>query len=57
MVGDTLYRLARGVAVYTHRGFQTTVDSLKKGMRIAFNVKHDQAGSPYVYVIWILSKK
>lgn len=57
VVDDTRLRLSERVAVYTHRGFPTTADSLHKGMRIAFDVSRDDAGQPYVSVIWILSKR
>ncbi len=57
VVDDTRLRLSERVAVYTHRGFPTTADSLQKGMRIAFDLSRDEAGQPYVSVIWILSKR
>lgn len=57
VVDDSVLKLSAAVAVYTHRGFETTLKSLRKGMRIAFNITHDASGSPSVSVIWILSKK
>jgi hypothetical protein len=54
---DTLYRLSNAVAVYTHRGFQTTLDSLKKGQRVAYDVQEDTQDLSRVTVIWILSKR
>ncbi|MFQ6024311.1 MAG: hypothetical protein ACE5NW_16475 [Acidiferrobacterales bacterium] len=57
VIGDTLFKLSRGVAVYTLAGVETTITSLKKGMRIAFNLTHDAIGSPSVAVIWIQSKQ
>lgn len=57
VVDDTRLRLSERVAVYTHRGFPTTADALHKGMRIAFDLSRDEAGQPYVSVIWILSKR
>jgi hypothetical protein len=51
------FKLTDRVEVYTHRGFQTTADALKKGMRVAFHVKKDSSGSPTLTTIWILSKK
>jgi hypothetical protein len=56
VIDDTLFKLSTSVAVYTDRGFQTTADSLRKGMRVAFNVAED-GGARFVSAIWILSKK
>ena len=57
IIDDKAFKLTDRVEVYTHRGFQTTADSLKKGMRVAFHVKKDSSGSPTLTTIWILSKK
>jgi uncharacterized protein (AIM24 family) len=57
IIGDKAFKLTDRVEVYTHRGFQTTADALKKGMRVAFDIKQDISGSPYLTTIWILSKK
>jgi uncharacterized protein (AIM24 family) len=57
VIDDTLFRLSGTVAVYNYRGFQTSVDALRKGMRVAYNVAEDAAGIQSVAVIWILSKK
>lgn len=57
VIDDTLFRLSATVAVYNYRGFQTNVDSLRKGQRVAYNVAEDAAGVQSVSVIWILSKK
>jgi hypothetical protein len=57
VIDDTLFRLSNSVAVYTYRGFQTTADSLRRGMRVAFNVAEDGSGARFVSAIWILSKK
>lgn len=57
VIDDTLFKVSTSVAVYTNRGFQTTADSLKKGMRVAFNVTEDGTGARFVSAIWILSKK
>lgn len=57
IIDDKAFKLPDRVEVYTHRGFQTTAESLKKGMRVAFDVKEDTSGSPTVTTIWILSKK
>ncbi len=57
VVGDTLFKLSSDVSVYTYRGFETTVESLKRGMLIAFDISQDATGSPSLSVIWILSKK
>ncbi len=57
IIDDKALKLTDRVEVYTHRGFQTTADALKKGMRVAFHVKQDNSGSPYLATIWILSKK
>ncbi len=57
VIGDTLYRLSGGVAVYTQRGFQTTLSSLKKGQRVAYDVQEDSQDLSRVTVIWILSKR
>ncbi len=53
-VGDTLFKLASRVAVYNARGLPTTTNSLKKGLRIAFNIVRDPVGSSYISAIWIL---
>lgn len=57
VIDDTLFKLSGSVAVYTYRGFQTSVDALRKGMRVAYNVAEDAAGIQSVSVIWILSNK
>lgn len=57
IIDDKAFRLTDEVEVYTHRGFQTTADSLKRGMRVAFDIKQDTSGSPYLATIWILSKR
>jgi uncharacterized protein (AIM24 family) len=57
VIDDKAFKLTGRVEVYTHRGFQTTADSLEKGMRVAFDTKEDPSGSPYLTTIWILSKK
>ncbi len=57
IIDDKAFKLADRVEVYTHRGFQTSADSLKKGMRVAFDIKQDTSGSPHLTTIWILSKK
>lgn len=57
VIGDTLYRLPNAVAVYTYRGFQTTLDSLKKGQRVAYDIQYDAQDLSRVTVIWILSKR
>ena len=57
IIDDKAFELTDEVEVYTHRGFQTTADVLKKGMRVAFDIKEDTSGSPYLTTIWILSKK
>ncbi len=57
VVGDTLFKLANRVAVYDARGLPTTTSSLKKGLRIAFNVVRDPVGSSYISAIWILPAK
>ena len=56
VIDDTLFRLSGTVAVYNYRGFQTSVDALRKGQRVAYNVAEDAAGVLAVSVIWILSK-
>ena len=56
VIDDTLFRLSGAVAVYNYRGFQTSVDALRKGQRVAYNVAEDAAGVQAVSVIWILSK-
>ena len=56
VIDDTLFKVSTSVPVYTYRGFQTTADSLKKGMRVAFNVAQDGNGTRFVSAIWILSK-
>ncbi len=57
VIDDTLFRLSGTVTVYNYRGFQTGVDALRKGQRVAYNVAEDAAGVQSVAVIWILSKK
>ncbi len=57
IIDDKAFKLTDRVEVYTHRGFQTTADSLKKGMRVAFDIKKDTNSPPYLTRIWILSKK
>ncbi len=57
VIDDTLFRLSGAVAVYNYRGFQTSVDALRKGQRVAYNLAEDAAGVQAVSVIWILSKK
>ena len=57
VIDDTLFRLSDSVAVYNYRGFQTSVDALRKGLRVAYNVAEDAAGIQSVSVVWILSKK
>ncbi|MEE9596820.1 MAG: hypothetical protein V3V96_08580 [Acidiferrobacterales bacterium] len=57
IIDDKAFKLTGRVEVYTHRGFQTTSDSLKKGMRVAFDIKKDTSGSPTLTTIWILPKK
>ncbi len=54
VVGDTLFKLANRVAVYDARGLPTTTSSLKKGLRIAFNIARDPIGASYISAIWIL---
>ena len=54
VVGDTLFKLANRLAVYDARGLPTTTNSLKKGLRIAFNIVRDPVGSSYISAIWIL---
>ena len=54
VVGDTLFKLANQVAVYDARGLPTTTSSLKKGLRIAFNIVRDPVGSSYISAIWVL---
>ncbi len=54
VVGDTLFKLASQVAVYNARGLPTTTNSLKKGLRIAFNIVRDAVGASYISAIWIL---
>ncbi len=56
VIDDTLFKVSTSVPVYTYRGFQTTADSLRKGMRVAFNVAEDGNGARFVSAIWILSK-
>ena len=57
VIDDTLLKLSSTVAIYNHRGFQTSVDALRKGMRVAYDVAVDAAGVRSVSLIWILSKK
>lgn len=57
IIDHKAFKLTDRVEVYTHRGFQTTSDSLKKGMRVAFDIKQDTSGSPTLTTIWILSNK
>ena len=57
MIDDTLFKVSTSVPVYTYRGFQTTADALRRGMRVAFNVAEDDSGARFVSAIWILSKK
>ena len=57
IIDDKAFKLTGQVEVYTHRGFQTTTASLKKGMRVAFDIKEDTSGLPTLKTIWILSKK
>jgi uncharacterized protein (AIM24 family) len=57
IIDDKAFKLTDRVEVYTHRGFQTTADSLKKGMQVAFDIEKDTSGSPYLATIWILPKK
>ncbi len=57
VVGDTLFKLANRVAVYDARGLPTTTSSLKKGLRIAFNIVRDPVGASYISAIWILPAK
>ncbi len=54
VVGDTLFKLASRVAVYNAHGLPTTTNSLKKGLRIAFNIVRDPIGASYISAIWIL---
>ncbi len=54
VVGDTLFKLANQVAIYDARGLPTSTRSLKKGLRIAFNIVRDPVGSSYISAIWIL---
>jgi hypothetical protein len=54
VVGDTLFKLANQVAVYDARGLPTSTKSLKKGLRIAFNIVRDAVGASYISAIWIL---
>lgn len=57
VIDDTLFKVSTSVPVYTYRGFQTTADALRRGMRVAFNVAEDDSGARFVSAIWILSKK
>ncbi len=57
VVGDTLFKLSNQVAVYDARGLRTTTTSLKKGLRIAFNIASDSRGSSTISAIWILPAK
>ena len=57
IIDDKAFKLTGQVEVYTHRGFQTTADALKKGMRVAFDIEKDTSGSTTLTTIWILSKK
>ena len=57
VVGDTLFKLANQVAVYDARGRPSTIKSLKKGLRIAFNVVRDGVGASHISAIWILPTK
>ncbi len=57
IIDDKAFKLTDRVEVYTHRGFQTTADSLKTGMRVAFDIEKDTSGSSTLTTIWILSKK
>ena len=57
VIDDTLFKLSANVTVYTSGGFQTTANSLRKGMRVAFNVAEDGNGARFVSAIWILPKK
>lgn len=54
VVGDSLFKLANQVTVYGPRGRPTTIKSLKKGLRIAFNTARDGVGASYISAIWIL---
>ncbi len=54
VVGDTLFKLANQVAVYSAGGLPTTTKALKKGLDIAFNIVRDPVGSSYISAIWIL---
>ncbi len=55
VVGDGLFAIASGAIVYASSGTRATLDSLQKGMRIAFNLTFDATRSPSITEIWILS--
>ena len=57
VVGDSLFKLSHQVAVYDARGSRTTTNSLKKGLRIAFNTVRDPSGASLISAIWILPAK